>query len=227
MIPLGDNTPSRTFPFVNVFFILMNAAAFVHELRFPTPESLEAFITAWAVIPKELFAQTWTEWVTIPTSMFLHGGWAHILGNMLYLWIFGDNVEDRVGHFRYFIFYLLVGTAAALTQSFAHPTSGVPMIGASGAIAGVLGAYFVLFPRARVMALIPVGFFLMRAQIPAFFFLLFWFVIQSLQGVGSLTARAVQGDVGGVAWFAHAGGFVAGFILIWFFKKPARGGYLS
>jgi membrane associated rhomboid family serine protease len=227
MIPLRDNTPSRTFPFVNIFLILLNAAAFVYELRFSTPQSLETFIMSWALIPKHLLATPVTEWVTIPASMFLHGGWAHILGNMLYLWIFGDNVEDRVGHIRYFFFYLLVGTAAALTQTYAHPASGLPMIGASGAIAGVLGAYFVLYPRARVMSLVPVGFFLMRAEIPAFFFLLFWFLVQSLQSVGSLTARAVQGDVGGVAWFAHAGGFVAGFVLIWFFKKPSRRGYLS
>jgi membrane associated rhomboid family serine protease len=227
MIPLRDSTRSSSFPFVTILLIVANAALFVKELGLMAahPEALEGFVAAWGIVPVRFLADPWTGWVTIVSSMFLHGGWSHIIGNMLYLWIFGDNVEDRMGHFRFLIFYLLVGAAAALSQIYFNPSSQVPMIGASGAIAGVLGAYFVLFPKARVLTLIPLGFFTRMIEVPAFLFLGLWFVIQSLQGVGSLSQRAFHGDVGGVAWWAHAGGFVAGLLLVWVFKKRKKGSY--
>jgi len=150
--------------------------------------------------------------------MFLHGGWLHLLGNMLYLWIFGDNVEDRLGHGRFILFYLLCGVAAALAQIYVSPTSKTPMIGASGAIAGVLGAYLLLFPQSRVLALIPIAFFLQVVEIPAFVFLLFWFFMQFLSGAVAITAYMTEG----VAWWAHIGGFVSGMALGYLFPKRKR-----
>jgi membrane associated rhomboid family serine protease len=158
-------------------------------------------------------------WDRVATSMFLHGGWAHIGGNMLYLWIFGDNVEDRLGHVRYLVFYLLCGAAAALAQVYIHGGSSVPMIGASGAISGVLGAYLVLFPHSRVLTLIPIVFFLQIVEVPAIVLLGVWFLMQLVSGVGSLGARA---DVGGVAFWAHVAGFVAGLLAVHVFKQPER-----
>lgn len=219
MIPLKDSVPSRTWPVVNVGIILLNGWAFIHELTLPSPVLLEEFIRNWAVVPARLVSDPWTEWPTIFAAMFLHGGWSHLIGNMMYLWIFGDNVEDRMGHVRYLFFYLFVGTAATLTQVYLSPLSRVPNIGASGAIAGVLGAYFVLYPNAKVLTLIPLGFFSRIIEVPAFFFLGFWFVLQAFQSLGSITQRAFHGDVGGVAWWAHAGGFVAGLFLVGFFKR--------
>jgi membrane associated rhomboid family serine protease len=219
VIPLRDNIRSRTFPFVNILLILANISVFVREITFPHPKLLEDFVLAWALIPSQLWAHPLPESVTLVSSMFLHGGWSHILGNMMYLWIFGDNVEDRVGHLRYLLFYVLVGGAAAAAQIYTQPKSQVPMLGASGAIAGILGAYFVLYPGAKVSTLIPLGFFSRIVDVPAFFFLGFWFLIQALQSYGSIISGPVHGNVGGVAWGAHAGGFVAGLVLIWFFKK--------
>ncbi len=218
MIPLRDNVRNHTWPFINVSIILLNVAAFIQEWRIP-PADAERLILAWALVPARLMDSPATEWVTVFSSMFLHGGWSHIIGNMMYLWIFGDNVEDRMGHFRYLVFYLSVGVGAAMAQVALNPAGKVPMIGASGAIAGVLGAYFILFPRAKVQTLIPLGFFSRIVEIPAFFFLGFWFLIQALQSYGSLMTRPVHGDVGGVAWWAHAGGFVSGLLLVWFFRK--------
>lgn len=218
MIPLRDNIRNRSWPIMNVLFILMNIAVFILELRVPPP-SMEGFILQWALIPRELLSNPWTEWRTLFTAMFLHGGWSHIIGNIMYLWIFGDNVEDKMGHLRYAVFYLVSGLGAAAAQILLDPASEIPMIGASGAIAGVLGAYFILFPRARVQTLIPLGFFSRIVEVPAFFFLGFWFLVQALQSYGSLLARSMHGNSGGVAWWAHAGGFVSGLILVWVFRK--------
>jgi len=222
VIPIRDSVKSRSYPLVNVLLIAANLAMFVREITLSNADVLHDFISAWAVVPGRLVAFPWTDWPTIFSAMFLHGGWSHVLGNMMYLWIFGDNVEDRLGHFRYLVFYLCAGTAATLAQVFLHPLSRVPMIGASGAIAGVLGAYFVLYPGAKVLTLIPLGFFVRLVEIPAFFFLGFWFVLQAFQGWGSLLQSAAHGETGGVAWWAHAGGFFAGFVLVWFFKRSGR-----
>jgi membrane associated rhomboid family serine protease len=151
--------------------------------------------------------------------MFLHGGWMHVLGNMLYLWIFGDNVEDRMGHGRFLAFYLLCGVAAAMLQVAFSPGSSVPMVGASGAIAGVLGAYLVMFPHSRILTLVPIFVVVQIIEVPALYFLGFWFLLQLFGGVGSLSRTA---DVGGVAFWAHAGGFLAGVVAVWFFRRPER-----
>jgi membrane associated rhomboid family serine protease len=148
------------------------------------------------------------DWADVLTSMFLHGGWVHFLGNMLYLWIFGDNVEDRLGHVPYLMFYLLCGAVAAMAQVFVNPASPIPMVGASGAIAGVMGAYFVLYPHSRVLAVVFIVLFIDIIEIPAIFFLGIWFIMQLFSGVGSV----VQAAEGGVAFMAHVGGFVAGVI---------------
>lgn len=223
MIPLRDNVRTGTFPFVNIFFIMLNALAFYWELKQPSPAALEQFIRTWGLVPSALLGDPAANAFRIFTSMFLHGGWMHLIGNMLYLWIFGDNVEDRVGHGRYFFFYILLGVAAALAQTYAHPQSMVPMVGASGAIAGVMGAYFVLYPGAKVVAVVPIFIFLKVVEIPAILFLGFWFLLQALQSLGSLhqAATGVK-DLGGVAWWAHAGGFLAGLVLIVFFKRRRR-----
>jgi membrane associated rhomboid family serine protease len=155
-------------------------------------------------------------------AMFLHGGWSHVIGNLLYLWIFGDNVEDRMGHLGYLFFYLLVGVSATLAQAFMNPLSPVPMLGASGAIAGVLGAYFVLFPKSRILALVPIWVFIRVVEIPAIFFLGFWFVFQAIQGWGSIVNQPLQGPGGGIAWGAHAGGFLAGMALVFPFTRRRR-----
>lgn len=156
------------------------------------------------------------------SSMFLHGGWLHVIGNMWYLWIFGDNVEDRMGHVRYLVFYLLCGIGAGLTHIFFNPTSGVPTVGASGAIAGVMGAYLMLYPLAKVVTLVPVFFFITFIEIPALFFLGFWVLLQFIQG--TVTSTVAQ-DTGGVAWWAHFGGFVLGAALIFLFKKRRQRAY--
>jgi len=156
--------------------------------------------------------------MTFITSIFLHGGWLHLLGNMLYLYIFGDNVEDRLGHFRYLLFYLLCGVFASIVQVLSAPDAWVPMVGASGAIAGVMGAYFCLFPYSRVVTLVFIFFFIEFIEIPAFFFLLFWFVLQFLNGTLSFSSQSGAAG-GGVAWWAHIGGFVAGILLLLVFKR--------
>lgn len=220
MIPLKDNIKGRTFPFVNILLILVNAGVFYLELRQSSPQALKSFLTEWALIPHLLVNHPRTEWFKIPTSMFLHAGWMHLLGNMLYLWIFGDNVEDRMGHRRYLLFYLVVGSCAALSQVYLNPRSSLPLVGASGAIAGVMGAYFILFPKAKIMALVPIWIFIRFIEIPAILFLGFWFLLQALQSWGSiLSASAGGADAGGVAWWAHAGGFLAGFLFVFPFKK--------
>lgn len=232
MIPLRDDVPSRSVPFVNYGLIALNLGFFVMELGMG--ERIERFFFQAAVIPSlytgpdralgaaEVLTTTVNPELGLRTlmSMFLHGGWAHFLGNMLYLWIFGDNIEDRMGHLRYLVFYLLCGWAASYAHIWSSPASRIPSIGASGAIAGVLGAYLTLYPHARVVTLLPLGIFTQLVQIPAVFFLGFWFLQQFLSGAMSLTEKTAQ--TGGVAWWAHIGGFVAGFALVWLFARPER-----
>lgn len=221
MVPLHDNNPTRITPFVTYGLIGFNVFIFLYLLNLPVPE-LQQFVETYAVIPKQLtasiqsgdWAQIWPQVMTLFTSQFLHGGFFHLGGNMLFLWIFGNNIEDQLGHLRFIIFYLLCGALAALTQWFFSMQSPIPMIGASGAIAGVLGAYIIRFPKARVLTLIPLGFFIIPIRIPAIFFLGFWFLQQALYSVASLQVRTTIGmEEGGVAYWAHAGGFVFGVIL--------------
>jgi membrane associated rhomboid family serine protease len=232
MIPLRDDVPSRTIPIVNYTLIALNVAAFVLELGLGS--NLAGFFQQATVIPALYTGRDHrlelSEIVTTSlqpllaqrtlSSMFLHGGFLHILGNMLYLWIFGDNVEDRVGHLRYLVFYLLCGWSAAYAHIWSDPASRLPSIGASGAIAGVLGAYLVLYPRAKVVTLIPLGFFTKVVRIPAFFVLAFWFLQQFVAGALSLSAQTAQS--GGVAWWAHIGGFATGLLLVGLFQRRKR-----
>ena len=232
MIPLRDDVPSRTVPLVNYALIGFNALAFFLELGMGS--GLERFVRQNAVVPARFTGGDGALQVpevlltsidpalggSVLLSMFLHGGWAHFIGNMLYLWIFGDNVEDRMGHLRYLVFYLLCGWAASYAHIAASPDSTLPSIGASGAIAGVLGAYITLYPGARVVTLFPLGFFVEVFQIPAGFFLGFWFVQQFLYGALDLAVRTAE--TGGVAWWAHIGGFAAGFTLVWLFRGRKR-----
>ncbi|HRC86114.1 MAG TPA: rhomboid family intramembrane serine protease [Thermoanaerobaculia bacterium] len=214
MIPLRDNNPSRRLPVVTWLLIAANAALFLYELTLGV--NLESFLMSAAFIPARAHEAgvgglAW-EAKSALLSMFLHAGWMHFLGNMLFLWIFGDNVEDRLGPIRYLVFYLLCGYAAALGHTLSAPTSPLPAIGASGAIAGVLGAYLYLYPRARIVTLIFFGFFSRVVELPAMVYLLIWFGMQFLSGLASLSGAGAQ--QGGVAWFAHIGGFVAGPVLL-------------
>ena len=214
MIPLYDTLHSRRFPLVNWMLIGLNVLVFLYELTL-SPAALDRLTRVWGLVPAQLTAHPLDIWVTIFTSMFLHGGWFHILSNMWVLFIFGDNVEDRMGGARYLVFYLLSGVAAALIESFIVPGSRVPMIGASGAIAGVLGAYLILYPRARVASLVPILFIFTIIEIPALIFLLFWFISQLFSGW-----LALQGAAGsGVAWWAHVGGFVFGMATVGLFAQ--------
>ena len=214
MIPLYDTVRSRRFPVVNLALIALNILVFLYEVQLGGA-GLESFIRTWALVPSRLVAHPQTAWVTIFTSMFLHGGWFHVLSNMWFLFIFGDNIEDRLGSTRYLIFYLLSGVAAALMQVYILQTSSEPMIGASGAIAGVLGAYLISFPRARIASLVPIFFIFTIIEIPVTIFLLFWFVTQLFSGWLSL-----QGASGsGIAWWAHIGGFVFGFVAVNLFPR--------
>ena len=203
MIPLRDTIPSSRVPLVNSGIIAANVAVFLYETTLGP--RLDAFVYTYGLVPRE-FAPG-----ALVTSMFLHGGWGHVLGNMLYLYIFGDNVEDRLGHLRYLAFYVLCGVAAGATQALTSPQSSVPMVGASGAIAGVSGAYLLFFPKARVVTLVPLFVFLQVVEIPAVFFLLIWFLWQVASGVATLGSRAAA--AGGVAFWAHVGGFVSGMVL--------------
>jgi membrane associated rhomboid family serine protease len=188
-------------PVVNYAIIAANVVVFLYEASLGN--RADAFIVHWGLVPRHFGL------ANLLTSMFLHGGWLHLLGNMLYLYIFGDNVEDRLGHVRYLLFYLLCGFAAGGAQALSSPGSNLPMVGASGAIAGVSGAYFLFFPSARVVTLVPIFFFLQVMEVPAVFFLLIWFLWQLMSGVASLGSAAG----GGVAFWAHIGGFVAGMVL--------------
>jgi len=214
MIPLRDIIPSRTTPVVTIALIAVNILVFVYELSLG--RAVDAFTLYWGLVPAAF------SWVTVFTSMFLHGGLLHVGGNMLYLWIFGDNVEDRMGHGRFLVFYLLCGVAAALAQTITAPDSVVPMVGASGAIAGVMGAYFVLYPKSRIVTLIPLFFFFQVIEVPAILFLGIWFLMQFLSGVGSIVSTVGGGPAGGVAFWAHVAGFVAGISGVVVFRRPER-----
>ena len=210
MIPLKDDIPSSTFPIVNYILIAVNLAVFGFELSLG--RSLDQYIYTHAVIPAQFVSLGLTadQFVKMTATMFFHGGWLHVLSNMLYLWIFGDNVEDRMGHFKYLVFYLIAGYVATFAHIFFYPLSNVPLVGASGAIAGVLGAYLILFPRAKILTLIFIFIIIQVIPIPAMAFLVLWFLIQLWSGASSLSGQAGQS----VAFWAHVGGFVAGMLLV-------------
>lgn len=214
MIPLRDVIPSRTFPFFTISFIILNTIAFLYEWSLPKP-ALDTFIQTYGVVPIRL------DVLSIFTSMFLHAGWMHFLGNMLFLWIFGDNVEDRLGHVRFVFFYLLCGLAAVFAHVYMNPLSKIPTIGASGAIAGVLGGYFVLYPHSRVLALIPLFIIWEIIEVPAVLFLGMWFLMQ-FYSVGVEALRTGGREGGGVAFWAHIAGFLAGMALVLVLRKPSR-----
>lgn len=211
MIPLHDDNPTRRFGWLTLALVLGNVAMFAIEITMGA-EQLAGLLATWAFVPARLSdpASMPLALVTIPTSAFLHAGWLHLGGNMLYLWIFGNNIEDRLGPLRFGLFYLACAAGAAIGQTIATPDSTTPMVGASGAIAGVLGAYLLLFPRARVVTVIPILFYLELAALPAAFVIGFWFLLQVAQGLTALGGTLESG----VAWWAHIGGFATGMILV-------------
>ena len=230
MIPIKDTAPRERFPLINIALILLNVLVFLHQSALP-PELHHRFVCAFGTIPAKLTAgldaflepgpaagALWAAALPLFTANFLHGGWLHLIGNMLYLWIFGDNIEGRLGHLKYLLLYLFMGAASQLFHVFSDPHSTIPLVGASGAIAGVLGAYFVLFPRARVLTLVPIFFFITFVRLPAVLFLGLWFILQlfnaSLQGA-AMGAQAV-------AWWAHVGGFLVGLAVGLLTKKKPR-----
>ena len=204
MFPLRDTQPSYSKPVVTVILIVINILIFLFEFSLDS-YSQNALIFTYGLVPDHF------RWMNVFTSMFLHGGWMHVLGNMWFLWIFGDNIEDILGHGKFLLFYLLCGMAAAVTQAYLNLDSRVPMVGASGAIAGVMGAYLVKFPSSRIYTLI-FYIFITTIEVPAWLMLIYWFAIQFISGLGSLAAPVAQG---GTAFFAHVGGFVAGIGLIY------------
>ncbi|NPA26206.1 MAG: rhomboid family intramembrane serine protease [Chloroflexi bacterium] len=220
MFPLRDTVPSRTFPVVTWVLIVTNTVIFFYEASLP-PHMQQQLIETLGFVPARLFGGQAPLWglVTLFTSMFLHGGWFHLFSNMWALYIFGDNVEERMGPGRYFLFYILSGLSAALLQGILMPTSQVPMVGASGAISGVLGAYFLFFPNSRIISWVPVFlFFGYYIEVPAVFYLGVWFLTQVYSGLFSLSLpQGMQG--GGVAWWAHVGGFVFGLLFARFFAR--------
>ncbi|HEX9022291.1 MAG TPA: rhomboid family intramembrane serine protease, partial [Geobacteraceae bacterium] len=226
MIPLKDYNPTRRFPIMTVALILLNVAVFVRDrltghyehVLVRTDQGVEAvthFVGGLserlALVPADLVAHPLLDWPTIFTSMFLHGNWLHIGANMLYLWIFGNNIEDTLGRLRYLLFYFACGVAAAISQTLSDPTSAIPMVGASGAVAGVLGAYLILFPRARILTLMPIFIIFFTIEVPAFLIIGYWALIQFANAY--LLGGGEMGR-GGVAYFAHVGGFAAGVVLI-------------
>ena len=213
MLPLRDVIPSRTVPYVTVTLIVLNAIAWFYEVSMPR-EQLAVFLQAYGVVPAAFIPST------LLTSMFLHGGWFHVIANMWYLWIFGDNVEDRLGHGRFVAFYLLCGIVAAFGQILMNPDSTLPTIGASGAIAGVMGAYLVLYPHSRVLTLIPLIIYWEIIELPAIFLLGFWFLMQ-LFSAGAIAVTASTGG-GGVAFMAHVAGFLAGVLGVFAFRKTQQ-----
>ena len=231
MIPLRDANPTRRTALVTLAIVVACGIAFGWELGLQarSEAALTAAITDWGVVPGRLTA-AWDngdflsgESVTLLSSQFLHGGWLHLLGNLLYLWIFGNNVEDRMGRTGFLLFYLVGGVVAGLTQVAIDPASPIPTIGASGAIAATLGAYLVFFPGAKVTSLVFLGFFYQLVRVPAAIVLVLWFVLQLLDGIGSLGPS--QG--GGVAFFAHIGGFVFGAVVAWLLTLLGRSGPAS
>jgi membrane associated rhomboid family serine protease len=234
MFPIRDENPHFLTPYATFALIGLNVLAWIFLQGFGSEPALATSICRLGLIPGELLqsvpAGTRTAltpnatcvlgdtavWHTVLTSMFMHGGWLHIIGNMWFLWIFGNNVEDSMGHMRFVVFYLLCGVAAATAQTLANTTSAIPMVGASGAIGGVMGAYVLLYPRVRVHLLLILGFFVTTVAVPAIFMLGYWFLLQLVSGVSSLGAES-----GGVAFWAHAGGFVAGAVLVLVFRDRA------
>jgi membrane associated rhomboid family serine protease len=221
VVPLRDDNPTQITPYVTYGLIAANILVFLYQLSL-NPQELNGFFHNWAIVPRELTANfnnvpgndPVPEWLTLVTSQFLHGGFLHIAGNMLFLWIFGNNVEDKLGHVKYLIFYISCGMLAGLAQWYFSAGSNIPSLGASGAIAGVMGAYIIRFPQAKVLTLLPLGIFITTVRLPAFAFLGFWFVQQAFYGVASLDAPSNIGmESGGIAYWAHAGGFVFGAIL--------------
>ncbi len=209
MMPLyDDNSLRKSTPIVTYVFIALNILIFLLELKLGEP-----FIEKWSFVPSRFLANPWADSPTIFTSMFMHGGWMHLFGNMLYLWIFGDNVEDNFGKVNYTIFYLLCGIIATFAQLLISTHSNIPHLGASGAIAGVLGAYILLYPRSKVNVLVGRA----ATAMPALIVIGFWFLLQFVSGVGSIAAA--QGDEGGVAYMAHIGGFAIGFALAFLFRN--------
>ncbi len=216
MIPLKDLNPRRSFPLITLLLIVVNALVFFFELSLP-PRVGQQFMMEFGMVPARLHLALASPRVPVSsaalpllTSMFLHGGWLHIIGNMWFLWIFGDNVEDRLGHLRYLAFYLICGLGAGLTHTVFNWNSTLPSVGASGAISGVMGAYIVLFPRSRVLTLIPLIIFWFTVELPAYLILGYWFLMQFLSGLGSLGLK----EAAGVAWWAHIGGFLLGALLV-------------
>jgi len=233
VIPIRDDNPQILVPYVTYGIICLNLFFWVFVQGLGSAGPLAQSLCTMGLIPGQVLGTVLpgtrfpigpgvdcvigdsSSWFTVLTSMFLHGGWMHIIGNMWFLWIFGDNVEDSMGHGRFAVFYLLCGLAAALLQMFANPASAAPMVGASGAIGGVMGAYVLLYPRVSVHMFIFLGFFMTTVAVPAIFMLGYWFLMQLLGGMGSL-----GGSGGGVAFWAHVGGFVAGAVLVMFFRDP-------
>ena len=218
MLPIKDYLHSKSFPFVNTVFIALNAVVFVHQVRLPLSEA-QALVMQYAFIAQRFFSAPVEHWSTPFSSMFLHGGFVHFIGNMLFLFVFGDNVEDAFGHIRYLLFYLLAGFAAAFAQTAFMPDPSIPLIGASGAISAVLGAYIILYPMARVLTIIPIGFFLMSAKLPAYLFVGVWALLQLFSGM-----LTIAGGLGSnIGYFAHLGGFAFGFV----FAAAGRRRYLQ
>lgn len=213
MIPLRDSQPSYSPPVMTVAIIAANVLIFLFEFSLD-PFSLNHLIYVYGVIPDRF------QFSDLITSMFLHGGWMHLIGNMWFLWIYGDNVEDILGRWKFLLFYLLCGVAAGLTHVLTNPLSRVPTIGASGAVAGVMGAYLLKFPHSRILTLVPIFVFFTTVEVPAAFILVYWMVIQLFSGVGSIGYSHLQ--EGGVAWFAHVGGFLAGMVLVNLFRPRPR-----
>lgn len=232
MVPLRDENPIKITPYVTYLLIALNFAVFIYELSLSPPQ-LNQFFQHWAVVPQELTASFQHlstaeigEWSTLFTSQFLHGGFLHVGGNMLYLWIFGNNLEEQLGRLRFLLFYLLCGALAVLTQWYFNPLSGVPSLGASGAIAGVMGAYLFRFPNVKILTLVPLGIYITTLRIPALLYLGFWFLQQAFYGVASLeTPTTIGMEAGGIAYWAHAGGFLFGVglgFVFGLFSQPSK-----
>ena len=220
MIPLRDNIPHERKPVVTVALLLINVAVFFYEISLG--EKLQDFFYIYGFVPKNIFLPIGLEYKIKPlfTNMFLHAGFIHLLGNMLFLWIFADNVEDKLGHFKFLIFYITCGVIASLAHLVMNVSSDIPAVGASGAIAGVLGAYIIMFPRARILTLVPFLIFFQLIEIPAFIFLGIWFVYQFLLGISSIGLYGA-----GIAFWAHIGGFAGGISLVFLWRKKRRRGY--
>ncbi|MGH2607282.1 MAG: rhomboid family intramembrane serine protease [Anaerolineales bacterium] len=218
MLPLRDTIRSRTFPLVNWAIILANLGIFFYEASLG-PRGVERLFSTFALVPSEVTGLQPAGLITLVTSMFLHGGWFHVISNMWTLYIFGDNVEDRMGSSRYLAFYLLGGIVAGLTHVYFSPSTSAPTVGASGAIAAVLGAYFILFPASRVITLVPLFFLPWLMEVPAVVFLGVWFLTQVLSGLVTIGAA---GEFSNIAWWAHIGGFAFGFLMVHVFARRAR-----